>query len=580
VEEVPIVKRTAKEENNSPKESEMATKDSRVWLLYLLVGVLATGVYFLLPSASTQNILYDLIGFSAVVAIVVGVYMYRPTRVLQWYVLAFGLLILVLGEVVFTYYENVLGIESPFPSVADAFYLVAMPCLAAGLMLVHRRRVPAHQWAHLIDVLIIATVAGMLSWIFLMEPQTHDQTHSLLERLISISYPLMDLVLLIAVLQLWLVSEKRLPAYYLLNVSLVSLLVADTAYAATLMGGTYETGHPLDAGWLLFYVLFGAAALHPSMVALSEPRPYPETRLTWQRLALLTGTALIAPSLLVYQAASGEDIDVPVIFGGSVVLFLLVAARLASMISKSKRDEEEMKEANQRLEELALLKADFTAIVAHELGGPVAAIRRLTEVLSAEGSNPEIRSYATATIESEINALDALIADVQASSAVERDDFRVELRPVPLSELLADAKAFSHTLPANHPVDFVFNPNLGLYERVVADPERIGQVLRNLLSNAAKYSPEGVPIELRVERELGHIRLEVADHGLGIHPEDVVRIFEKFGRGRDRDGKKIAGVGLGLYLSRGIVQAHGGDITVSSVPGEGAVFGFELEVAR
>jgi len=70
------------------------------------------------------------------------------------------------------------------------------------------------------------------------------------------------------------------------------------------------------------------------------------------------------------------------------------------------------------------------------------------------------------------------------------------------------------------------------------------------------------------------------DHGPGIHPEDVVRIFEKFGRGRDRDGKKIAGVGLGLYLSRGIVQAHGGDITVSSVPGEGAVFGFELEVAR
>jgi signal transduction histidine kinase len=558
----------------------MATKDSRVWLLYLLVGVLATGVYFLLPSASTQNILYDLIGFSAVAAIVVGVYMYRPTRLLQWYVLAFGLLILVLGEVVFTYYENVLGIESPFPSVADAFYLVAMPCLVAGVMLVHRGHVPTHQWANLIDALIIATVAGMLSWIFLMEPQTHDQTHSLLERLISISYPLMDLVLLIAALQLWLVSEKRLPTHYLLNVSLVSLLIADTAYAATLMGGTYETGHPLDAGWLLFYVLFGAAALHPSMIALSEPRPHSEAKLTWQRLALLTGTALMAPILLVYQSTFGEHIDVPVIVGGSVVLFLLVAARLGGMISKNKRDEEEIKEANRRLEELALLKADFTAIVAHELGGPLAAIRRLTELLSAEGSNPEIRSYATAAIESEINALDALIADVQASSAVERDDFRVELRPVPLSELLADAKTFSHTLPANHPVDFVFNSNLELYERVVADPERIGQVLRNLLSNAAKYSPEGVPIELRVERELGHVRLEVADHGPGIYPEDVVRIFEKFGRGRDRDGKKIAGVGLGLYLSRGIVRAHGGDITVSSVPGEGAVFGFELEVAR
>jgi signal transduction histidine kinase len=72
----------------------------------------------------------------------------------------------------------------------------------------------------------------------------------------------------------------------------------------------------------------------------------------------------------------------------------------------------------------------------------------------------------------------------------------------------------------------------------------------------------------------------VADHGPGIHPEDAARIFEKFGRGRDREGKKIAGVGLGLYLSRGIVRAHGGDLGVESTPGEGAVFGFKLEMAR
>jgi signal transduction histidine kinase len=120
---------------------------------------------------------------------------------------------------------------------------------------------------------------------------------------------------------------------------------------------------------------------------------------------------------------------------------------------------------------------------------------------------------------------------------------------------------------------------LGTHQKVVADRERIGQVLRNLLSNAAKYSPEGVPIELRAKREQEDcVRIEVADHGPGIHPDDRARIFEKFGRGRDREGKKIPGVGLGLYLSRGIVRAHGSDITVDSAPGEGAVFGFELKV--
>jgi two-component system phosphate regulon sensor histidine kinase PhoR len=69
----------------------------------------------------------------------------------------------------------------------------------------------------------------------------------------------------------------------------------------------------------------------------------------------------------------------------------------------------------------------------------------------------------------------------------------------------------------------------------------------------------------------------VADHGVGVHPDDVNRIFEKFGRGRDRAGRKVSGVGLGLYLSRRILQAHGSDLTLDPAPGGGSVFGFELE---
>jgi RNA polymerase sigma factor (sigma-70 family) len=107
----------------------------------------------------------------------------------------------------------------------------------------------------------------------------------------------------------------------------------------------------------------------------------------------------------------------------------------------------------------------------------------------------------------------------------------------------------------------------------------MGQVLRNLLSNAAKYAPPGTPIELRAVRRGEHVRIEVADHGFGIHPDDMPRIFEKFGRGRDRGGRKVAGAGLGLYLSRRIVQAHGSDLTVESTPGVGSVFGFDLPVA-
>ena len=580
--EVGSVESRIKEENIGSAEGNEMAQGSRAWLLYLLAGVLATGGYFVLPSASAQNIVYNLIGLSAVAAIVVGTRTHRPVRPLPWYVLALGLLILVVGEVVYAFYENVLGVEPTFPSVADAFYLLAMPFLAAGLVLMHRSRVPGRQWGNLIDALIIATVAGMLSWIFLIEPQATDPILSPLERLISIAYPLMDLVLLVAALQLWFVSDdERLPAHHLLNASLVFLLIADTAYAAALQAGTYETGRPLDAGWLLFYVLFGAAALHPSMVVLSEPGARIETKLTWRRLVLLTAVSLIAPVLLAYQAAFDEQIDVPVLVGGSAVLFLLVALRMAGMIRERRRAEEEVKRANRRLEELAVLKADFTAMIAHELGGPLAAIRRLAEVLSAEGSDAEVRSYSTIAIEGEIDALNALVADVQSAAIIERDDFKVVLRPVLLATLLTDAEAYAETLDGGHPIEFALAGGLNGEEQVWADPERVGQVLRNLLSNAAKYSPDGEPIELRAKRSQQRIlRIEVADHGRGIRPDDQVRIFEKFGRGRDQEGRKVGGVGLGLYLSRRIIRSHGSEITVSSTPGEGSAFGFELEVVR
>jgi signal transduction histidine kinase len=107
-------------------------------------------------------------------------------------------------------------------------------------------------------------------------------------------------------------------------------------------------------------------------------------------------------------------------------------------------------------------------------------------------------------------------------------------------------------------------------------------VLCNLMANAAKYSPDSAPIELRAKpgKTPGRVQIEVADRGPGVHPDDVSRIFEKFGRGRDRSGQKVAGVGLGLYLSRRIMRAHGSDLTLSLTSDSGSVFSFELVAVR
>lgn len=281
---------------------------------------------------------------------------------------------------------------------------------------------------------------------------------------------------------------------------------------------------------------------------------------------LSVGSALTAPFLLHFAAGT------TIILGGIVELRRIAAerGRLLAVGQDHLR----------RMRELAVLKADFTAMVAHELASPLAAIRGYADMLSTGKLSTERRARILDEIRAEADRLNALVADVRAAAAVERADFSVRIVPVDLDILLADAAAYASTLPGAHPL----TTKISARGRVLADADRIGQVLRNLLDNAATYSPEGAPIELRAtpagstNDAAKRVRIEVADRGPGIRPDDLGRIFEKFGRGKTDE--EVAGTGLGLYLSMRIVRAHGSEITVDSGPGQGSVFAFDLETAR
>ncbi len=346
---------------------------------------------------------------------------------------------------------------------------------------------------------------------------------------------------------------------------------------------TVELGSPLD--WLTPWHWF-LSALPLVLAGLATAEAFRRTRRGLLRGWLLFAMVLLVDSLLheyLWPSAYGGEVLTSadalglafagVVAVGGVEELRRVASERATLLASER-------ERARHLDELNALRADFSAMVAHELAGPMAAIRKLNEMVSTEGSDPGIRGYATATIESELDALTALVLDVRAAAAVGRESFGVETRPLPLRDILADAEAYAGTLPGDHPVETRLESSLEATERVWADPERIGQVLRNLLSNAAKYSAEGAHVELRARREDGRIEIEVADRGPGIHPDDLVRVFEKFGRGRDQDGRKVSGAGIGLYLSRRIVQGHGSELKVRTRPGVGSVFGFDLEVAR
>jgi PAS domain S-box-containing protein len=233
------------------------------------------------------------------------------------------------------------------------------------------------------------------------------------------------------------------------------------------------------------------------------------------------------------------------------------------------------REYNRQLRALAEMRSDLTAMIAHELRGPVAALRMMTFLLAGGGLSREDESQMLATIQGEIEQLDRLAGDVAAVTVAEREDFSVQLHPVSLAMLLDGAETFALGALADHQWTVLPAPDV----RVWCDPERISQVLRNLIDNAAKHTPTGTPVELRALRDGPQVRIEVADKGPGLPAEDFDLIFEKFGRGPSAAARQTSGAGLGLYLSRQIMRAHGSDLTVESTPGTGTVFAFDLKVA-
>ena len=252
---------------------------------------------------------------------------------------------------------------------------------------------------------------------------------------------------------------------------------------------------------------------------------------------------------------------------GGILELRRLADERASLLAAARKHAE-------GLAEVAALKKDFTAMIAHEIDQPIAAVRAWTDVLAEGELRPELQTRAISTIRAETHRLQTLAADVKAIATVDRDDFTVRPGPVPAAELIAASTAHNRNLPGCHPL----LANALAEADVLADPERIGQVLRNLLNNAGKFSPDGSPIELRAVRSGTVVRIEVVDHGPGIAPGDEDRIFEKYVQGRYKGNGGTSGAGLGLYLSRRIVQAHGSELAVKSTPGGGATFWFDLQV--
>jgi diguanylate cyclase (GGDEF)-like protein/PAS domain S-box-containing protein len=307
------------------------------WVLYLVASTLVTGLYVFVAPFKGSGPVFNLLGLSPVLAIVVGVRLHRPASQGPWRWFAVGMTLFWLGDLYTYSYPRLFGADVPFPSLGDGAYVAVYPALMAGLLMLIRRRNPESDRAGVIDSLIMTLGLALLSWVALIAPYLHDGSMTLTAKLVSIAYPLGDILLLAAAIRLAVDTGKRKPAFYLLASAIVALLVTDFAYGLVTLNGNYHGQVLLDVGWISFYLLWGAAALHPSMRELEQPAPERVPRLTPLRLGLLTLASLIAPAVEATQEVRRGNLDLLVIIAASAVLFGLVVLRMAGLVRQQER---------------------------------------------------------------------------------------------------------------------------------------------------------------------------------------------------------------------------------------------------
>jgi diguanylate cyclase (GGDEF)-like protein/PAS domain S-box-containing protein len=310
---------------------------NRLWFYYLLGGALLTAAYLWFPPLKASGPLINLLGLSSSIAIGVGIYLHRPQSRAWWFFIV-GQFLFFAGDLYTYSYRILSGADVGFPSVGDALYLAVYPALMAGLFVLVRRRSPRPDPAAWIDALILTIGFGLISWVFLIAPNVHlsGQAVTWFAKGVSAAYPIGDVLLLGAAIRLAVDAGKRAPSFYLLISSIVCLLVTDSAYNLALLKGTYSHDQLIyDVGWISYYLLWGAAALHPSMRTLEEPGLVSRTRLTPLRLGLLASACLIAPCIRFVQQIDNPDVVVLVV--ASAVLFLLVVSRMAGLVRQEER---------------------------------------------------------------------------------------------------------------------------------------------------------------------------------------------------------------------------------------------------
>jgi signal transduction histidine kinase len=513
----------------------------------------------------------------------------------------------------------------PFPILPDLFFVLQYPFLILAIVFIPSKREWAPRLIVFLDVLLCILAAITLSWFFLLAPLYGTYGLSPLARTVSLSYPVGDLFIFIA-LTLALIRPMRYqiyrPVLVLLVVAFACLILADSWVNEVLLspGHVYKSGGVPDLFWVAFYLLVPLAALVQLRMAQREPQHFGNgidklrapVRLRWDDVkaslrffvplaaALLVSTAILIHAMMRLARENWSALIAPLTVSAVLLMLVLVRQEIAYVENVRLRRESAQAEASAlALRQTTERMGEFLATASHDLRTPMGAVvgymdlaSRLCGRLSAsvrgspcETTCPEVVHQINRVNECLeeaghgstrlVRVVNMLFETTQARAGT----LDLHLEPCDLGEIVRGQVDILREVNPNRTIDVVIPDDTPL--RVVADAERIGQVVTHYLTNALKYSTEDQPVEVGIVTEGTTAFVCVLDQGPGIPSCEQDRIWQRFYRVPTiavQSGTNI-GLGLGLHLSKLIVEQHGGRVGVTSAVGRGSNFWFTLPLA-
>jgi signal transduction histidine kinase len=314
-------------------------RDTVLWwtAVAAFASLVVTDTLLLLADSPLHDaVTYPGVEALAVVCILLGVRRFRPARPEAWLAIAAGVFVWFLGDLTWGIYEWI-G-NDPFPSIADFFYLAGYPLMALGLVLAirSRNRALTLEPGTLIDVVLVTAITALFSWDFVINPVVHDNSLSVSQKVVSIAYPLGDLLLVAVATRFVMGTRWGVPALRLLVCGLGLTLLGDVIYSASVVEGDSAEIY-WSTSLLIGSACFGLAGLSPSMTALTEVRHHDDVAPEPLRQILLGIAVLTPPGLLVVQTIRGEPLYLGMTIFTMIVVSALVVVRFAYVTNRARR---------------------------------------------------------------------------------------------------------------------------------------------------------------------------------------------------------------------------------------------------